>query len=433
MNNLRSALPESFNGDLGNAIEEALFAYEEVPFFGEYYSKIDVYGVRNEEDWRKLPLTEKVHYRTNFPFGIVANGWNINDTGITRLQSSGSEGDRLVTVMHTFALAERMATCVKVNEELGYLLEAEKIRACRYAAPNCSDVECANPNIRKEDRMLPDGTLVLSVYHDLLATPKRMLDQAFQEVVDYSPHYLYIDPNHLCHLMSHVKENDVREPEWSRCAVLSTYSHLTRIHRRRLRHFFGPNVPVVNVLAMSELGFVAIECHHQRLHINNVDYYLELLDVDGNPVRVGEPGELCISTVGDRLSPKLRYLTGDLYAAVDGPCPCGSPLPVVRYLGRRRYLLSGCTGEPISAAMLDEAVGDRPWLRQYQCEKFDGPRFVVHCIPEYAPDEEELKRLRDSVAELLKCENVSIDLTGYIPAERSGKFLTCKNSERGGK
>ena len=411
--------------------EEVDFARLEVPFFAEHLTRrsgINGVDIRSADDLARILPTQKADYRTNFPGGIIAGCWDIEDPMITRLQSSGSEGDRLVTLIHTFTLADRMSSSVQINPRLHYLMDVPRMKACRYAAPNCSDVECANPNISMEDRILPDGTLVLSVYHDLLSTPPTMLRQAYKEICDYRPNYLYVDPNHLCFLMDFMLGQGLSVKEWGQdFSVLCTYSYLTQNLRRRLRAHLGAAIPVVNVLAMSELGFVALECEHGHLHINNSDFYVELLDDSGRQVPFGQLGELCITTLGDRLSPKIRYLTGDLYTPLDLPCRCGSSFPVVNYIGRRRYSFELPSGKRLAAADIDEIVGDRLWMLQYQCERVRSNQYVFRYIVEGRDvPNDQLGQIRDGLSACLEGAKVRMELTDYIPAEHSGKFLTCR-------
>src|SRR5690606_3146199 len=159
-------------GDIEAAQKEVAFAYEKVPFFRNGSSPPNWLGAGGMTN---VPLTSKVEYRKNFPRGILAEGRSVNDPYVNRMQSSGTSGDRLVSVVHAFKLADRMANCVAVNKRLEFLTKVPRIRTCRYAAPNCCDVECSNPNVGMEDRILQDGTLVRPVHHDFLTTPDRML------------------------------------------------------------------------------------------------------------------------------------------------------------------------------------------------------------------------------------------------------------------
>ena len=140
---------------------EIAFAYENVGFFRKHMEKAGLTpkDVVSAEAITKIPPTTKADYRRNFPLNVLAKGRSLNDPGLIKLQSAGTESDRLVTVVGSLTLASRMATCVRMNAGFKFLLSPGlgRPRTARYAAPNCSDVECSNPNSTMADRMMWGG------------------------------------------------------------------------------------------------------------------------------------------------------------------------------------------------------------------------------------------------------------------------------------
>src|SRR5689334_3223928 len=96
----------SFDG----AMEEVALAYERVPFFRALMERAGLRpgDVRNPVDFRRIPATSKVDYRRNFPAGVLVKGASLNDPFVFRSQSSGTTGERLLTIAHNYLLAERM-------------------------------------------------------------------------------------------------------------------------------------------------------------------------------------------------------------------------------------------------------------------------------------------------------------------------------------
>ncbi len=181
------------------AKSEVSFAFERVPFFRAH---LEVAGLspkdlKRPEDFARVPPTTKSHYRRNFPAGVLAEGRTLDEPGLTRIPSSGTGGERLITVIHASSVSERWFTSLSVHPGFTFLTKTRGVRTCSYAAPNCSDVECSNPNATMADRTLPDRTLVLPVYHDLLTTPEAMRDTAAHEIAAYEPHLMYVDATHL--------------------------------------------------------------------------------------------------------------------------------------------------------------------------------------------------------------------------------------------
>lgn len=411
---------------VGAACAEVAFAFENQPMWRQRMTDCGLRpaDIRTAEDIRQIPPTRKADYRRNFPSGVVVRGARVSDYGVYTSQSAGTSGDRLVTVAHTWALAARMHRTLTVHPPLrGRLTELVKHRPVRYAPPNCSDVECATPSSTKSDRVLPDGTLVLPVAHDLLATPPALVDQAIDELRDWSADWVYADPTHLAFLAREHQARGLAAPDTCR-AVILTYSQCTSAARRQVANFL-PGVPAAEVVSMSEFGWLAMECPLGTMHLNNRSFYTELV-VSERPAEPGEAADLYVTSLGDRLCPHIRYHTGDIYRLLE-PCPCGHPFPAVRCEGRRNDLIVGGGGSRaiLTPKELDLAL-DLDWIDVYRLAQVDEASFDFRFAGGAGspPDAESL--IRDLLAGPLgRDASLSVERTGYIPAERSGKFLSC--------
>jgi phenylacetate-CoA ligase len=407
-------------GDLDAACREYEFARTNVPFFRARASEPVARG-----GFDRIPPTTKADYRANFPTGIIAEGRRPTDTHVQRLQSSGTEGDRLSTVVYEFLLAERMWRCLTLNRDLKPLLDIPRIQTCRYAAPNCSDVECANPNSTREDRILPDGTLVLPVHHDLLTTPDSMIETALRELAEYEPNLIYTDPTHFAFLIRSARRLGVPAPIPAGAAIVLTYSFATQVALREIRGAARGGNAVAAAISMSEFGYLGIECHCGTLHLNSADFYLELIPA-GTAAEDGEPLlELAVTSLGDRLCPHVRYLTGDLYRLAEG-CPCGTAMPGVQLEGRRKDSLARTDGGLVTPRALDSTVGPRPWIDAYQV----GPRGPGEHDFRYigdpaAEDRDDAEHLRRALETLLE-GRVRLGRSTYLPSARGGKFMTVR-------
>jgi phenylacetate-CoA ligase len=95
---------------------------------------------------------------------------------------------------------------------------------------------------------------------------------------------------------------------------------------------------VVDHYGMTEVGPVAYECPARGgvLHVIETSYHAEIIDPKTTqPVRLGQSGELVLTTLGRTGSPLLRYRTGDVvklaaHLTTDNsstpnpqPCACG--------------------------------------------------------------------------------------------------------------
>jgi phenylacetate-CoA ligase len=93
--------------------------------------------------------------------------------------------------------------------------------------------------------------------------------------------------------------------------------------------------------ASTEMQTAFTECsrgkgghHHPELII------VELLDDKNQAVKMGETGEVTITTLGVEGMPLVRYKTGDIVKAYDAPCGCGrNTLRLGPVLGRHQQMI----------------------------------------------------------------------------------------------
>ncbi len=415
------------------ACAELAYAYEHQPF---YRSHLDRAGlrpadIRTPADWRRVPPTEKADFRRQFPAGVLARGFTLNRPGLLQTHSSGSTGDRLTSVLDMRMSRTRLENCFGVNPDFpASLMWQPRMRLCVYIPPNCTQVECANPNLGRAERMVAVAPgakprLTLPVYHDVMTTPDSMTRRAAEELLDYAPHLLIADPNYLAFLTRFMRRARMSVPVVPH--VLTGYSRATGVMRRQIAGFFGPDTAIAEVIGMTEFSFaIAMECRERRLHLDTASYYAELL-TDGRPTEPGERGELYLTSLGDVVSPHVRYRTGDFYRRLDADsnpaCRCGSRFPVIRFEGRRTNIVCIDGVPAFTPADLDELIGDADWIDLYQLEQTGPTTCLFRFIPNERVDGRLCETLRDRLRERLgPAVDLRLESTHYIACERSGKF-----------
>jgi phenylacetate-CoA ligase len=381
--------------------------------------------IKTQKAFQKIPPTEKKHYRKNFPMNVLARGYSLKDKGLYRAQSSGTTGERLVTHELGFLFFQRAYGCLSVYPEVISAFYANPRKHIRYAAPNCSDVECANPNSTLKDRLLNDGTLVLSVYHDMLTTPEHILDQNIEEIEKYQPQMYYIDPTHLAFLLRHMHKRGYAPPK---APVFASYTLCTNISKTQVKESFGKNIPIIEFVSMSEMGWLAVECPFGNLHINTKCYYIELM-CDGRPAEPGEIAELYITSVDKGCIPHIRYKTGDIYRYIGQECECGHDFPVIQMEGRLRNFVFRDGKIVLTPRELDEIIGDPSWMDLYKLKQSGDEDFLFCFITNEKYENNDENYIIENLYQILGDKiNLTIDKTEYIPTERSGKFLSCISS-----
>lgn len=412
-------------------VEEVSYAFERVPFYRKHLisAGVDPDDILFVEDVQTVPPTEKIHYRKNFPLGVVAEGYKLSDKSLVKSQSSGTSGERLITYEVGMLLMERAIECSRLNAAVEKAFTRSPRKICRYAAPNCSDVECANPNSTTEDRILDDGTLVLPVYHDLLTTSDQLIETALQEVCDYQPDLYYVDPTHFAFLL---RQAVLRGKVLPYAPIVTTYTSTNDLNRSQINkivQLFGHDeASCAELVSSSEMGWIAMECEHGSLHLNTNSFFMELLDGE-RYVNEGEIGELLITSLDKGAIPHIRYRTGDIFKYIGRECSCGRAQPVVEMHGRISNLIQFNAGKSITPSEIFKTIGSHDWLDIFQLE-FSGQDYAMGklrlIVNDRYSDGDELKPIGEldklfggNVA--LTCEQVS-----YIATDRSGKFQPVK-------
>ncbi|TYK52496.1 hypothetical protein [Actinomadura decatromicini] len=408
------------------AVADFEFARARVPFFRREGRDQGPARIDGPADWARVPLTRRADYRADFPRGVLARGRTLGEPGTLVRGSGGVGDDRVTTAVRAVLLAARRAVTLAAHPPLrDAILGGASGRSARYTAPECSGVECASPYTPMEQRTLDDGTLVLPSTPDPLAAPDALLGRAADELRAHAPAWLEADATPLAFLLRRLAATGRREAPPVGAIVL-TYTPATRVARRRIAEHCGTAV-VAEAVTMSEFGWLAVECPLGLTHLNNRSYFVEPLVDGGRPAAPGELAELVVTSVGDRLSPHIRYRTGDLCRVWDDPCACGSDLPLCRFEGRSGTLLT-VPGRPapIGAWDVDRAVGDCPELDAYQVGQHREDEVRV----EYVPNVKDTRALEDGLVERLRAllggrVRLTASAVRYLPAGPDGRLRPC--------
>lgn len=220
--------------------------------------------------------------------------------------------------------------------------------------------------------------------------------------------------------------------------ALSGAERLSLADAERIRASF--RCPLHDTYAASEFMGIAFDCRYGNLHVNADWVILEPVDAALRPVPPGTPSRSTLLTnLANRVQPIIRYDLGDGITMLPTPCPCGSPLPLVRPEGRLDeivYLDSPEGGEkPILPLVLATVVEETAGILGYQVIRA-GPgclRVRVDEAPGYDRTrvcDDLVRRLREYLSSM-NLESVVVELTGERPVrDPSGGKLRRFYSER---
>jgi len=386
--------------------------------------------ITSPEDIRRLPLTTKEDLRAGMPYGFLA----VPRREVVRMHYSSGTTGLATAVYHTAQDLRWWAECVArgmlaagVTDEdvfqnmMGYGLFTGGL-GFHYAGEliGCMTIPASSGNTERQIHLM--RTFGSTVLHIIPSYALRVLHVCAEEGID------------------------PRADLSVRIVFVGGEPHTDQV-RRRIEEGFGARV--YNCYGLSEMcgPGVAMECTQQDgLHLCEDHYLAEVLDPQSlEPVPLGEPGELVLTTLRRQAMPLIRYRTRDITRLLEGPCPCGSAhRRVARMTGRSDDMLvvRGVNVYPmqIERVLLEmDEVGDNYLITLERPEDLDVMTVGVELAPHAFRDQmRELTALQQHIAERLRQEldlSVRVELhePGSLPVSegKAVRVLDKRNQEIG--
>ena len=147
------------------------------------------------------------------------------------------------------------------------------------------------------------------------------------------------------------------------------------------------DAPISIAYGLNEIGVVATWCPEAgRYHVHDENCLVEIVDEDGRPSPPGSYGRVIVTSLINFAMPFIRYDTGDIAEALDGPCPCGRTLPSFGLtMGRRIRIDPLPAGVMLLADTVLDAMERLPSelsanLRMYQLHHFRDGNFELRIV-----------------------------------------------------
>jgi phenylacetate-CoA ligase len=205
--------------------------------------------------------------------------------------------------------------------------------------------------------------------------------------------------------------------------------------REKLEDAWGGTYDACDIYGLSEVigPGVAAECRENKggLHVFEDHFYPEIVDPEtGEPVPVGEPGELVLTTLTKEAQPVIRYRTKDVTRFLPGDCPCGrTSRRIARLEGRvddmliirginvyPRTIETVLMADPDLGANYGIIIDRRGTLPEVEARVEVANDSLIDQIAEIAA------RLEAKLAETIRLRiNVNVGRPGSVPRSELGK------------
>lgn len=165
-------------------------------------------------------------------------------------------------------------------------------------------------------------------------------DFDMKEIVDYliskKPKWMFVTANTLKRLMDAIinygKEQEVKKIGIEFIEVTS--AELLDDEKNMVEKIFGTNTR--NQYGCREVWNIAYECPCGKLHVNNYNLIVDLVDIEGNIIDENNKiGEVVVTSLFNNITPFIKYYIGDYAYFSEEKCECGQDSPILVLCGGR--------------------------------------------------------------------------------------------------
>jgi phenylacetate-CoA ligase len=210
-------------------------------------------------------------------------------------------------------------------------------------------------------------------------------------------------------------------------AVFAFGGNVTETAHEDIKRALG--TPVVSLYSSGEGYKIATTCDASpQYHINSELNFLEILDDDGKPCAIGEPGRVIITPLFNTAQPLIRYEQGDI--AVRGAhCSCGKTLPVLQSItGRINDLFHFPDGKKLAAFLPDKEFTLGFGVNTWQLVQTSPTNVEVRFVQTDPKAEVNEEFAREMIWKKLRSDlNVKFVRLAKIPLTPAGKFIQYKS------
>jgi len=355
----------------------------------------------------ELPFLSKAVIRENFEQLKAGNGGEVKP-----FTTGGSSGTPL-----TFLLS---------NERVSHDV-AEKWRATRWWDVDIGDKEIvawgspielgAQDKVRIARDKLFRSTLIPAFDMD-----EGKILHFIDEIKRIKPKMLFGYPSVFSLIAKTAQAHHIDLTNIGIKVVFVTSERLYPYQRDVIEEVFA--APVANGYGGRDAGFIAHQCPGGKMHLSAEDIVVEIVDPEGNPLPVGEKGEIVVTHLATSDFPFVRYKTGDIAAIDPEPCSCGRGLPALREIeGRTTDFIVAEDGTVMHGLALIYVLRELEGIEEFKIVQETKLLTRVQVVPtDTLTDELKAQIIEGFKARLGSNVQITLEQVDAIAAEKSGKF-----------
>jgi phenylacetate-CoA ligase len=370
-----------------------------------------------DRSFLSVPIITKQDIRSGFPNNFLGSNHRLEDlisSGVIELeQTSGTSEEPTPLLLGKGWWPTQERAALNLNRTVTSCLTANpSARRVVLASPSCNhDISYRGVPARSQ-RTIGNALYANLMKHPLL-WPVTERERIAQEISDWQPLFLDVDPVYGVSLAQYCRAHGVRFPSLK--FIISSYEYLSCVHRELMTSTF--QVPVYNLYGSTETGHLLMEDLAGRMQASEATAYLELVDADDAGV-----GRLIVTTLTNEFMPLIRYEIGDLARRL--PVNGGFSWEIQ---GRLYDCLTDTRNRRLTVRQVDDAFWGERGVLHYQLRQLSVGDYQLLLVLQEPGDQEAVSsRLKPRLAELLGTESgLRVQAVDFLLSESSGKFRLC--------
>ncbi len=312
---------------------------ERSPFYARKFADIELGDVKTQDDFAKLPFTEKADLREAYPLGLAA----VPPEKIVRIHSSSGTTGTPVIIPYTKKDVEDWAVQFARCYEYAGVTPADRIHITPGYGLWTAGIGFQAGCERLGAMAIPMGP--------------GNTDKQLKMMIDMESTVLCATSSYALLLAEEIAKRGIGDQIKLRKGIIGSERWGDKM-RQRIAGELG--VELYDIYGLTEVygPGIGINCKaDSAMHMWNDYVYVEVVDPrTGENLPDGEMGELVLTTLQKEGAPLIRFRTHDLTRIVPGQCDCGSPHPRIDIIMGRTDDMVKVKGVNMFPAQFEEVI-----------------------------------------------------------------------------
>ena len=279
-------------------------------YYGKMYREAGITEVKSEEDFYKIPFTDKQDLRNAYPLGIQA----VPDEEVVRIHSSSGTTGKPVIIPYTKKDVEDWAIMFERCYRIAGITEKDRIHITPAYGLWTAGIGFQAGCERLGAMAIPMGP--------------GNTEKQIQMMIDLKSTVLCATSSYALLLSEEINKRGIRDQIHLKKGVIGSERWSDKM-RQTIKEGLG--IELYDIYGLTEIygPGIGINCPSETaMHCFDDYLYIEIINPEtGENVPDGEEGEIVITTLVKEGAPLLRFRTHDLSRIVPGECKCGCKYP----------------------------------------------------------------------------------------------------------